>query len=359
MTLPQIALLGAGMCARTHYIPVLRQMADIVVIKTIWSHTEESARTAMEVARDFSPEIECKWGDEGLNEISRDKSIHGVAIVLAGHVQLGISLKMLKAGKHVLQEKPAGGFVTVATSALSCYKSYFTNISHQPIWAVGENYRFEPAFVESRKRVKNIGDMVSVQFIVETSWTSSIPYFSSSWRRNFTGGFILDLGVRYIAGLRMIIGCEITAVSAISSHVDKTLPTPDNICALLQLENGCAGVFVMALSSRSNKVPNKIYWRVVGSQGTLQVEQVTINGMYGYMVSFCKANGHWERSFSPSSGLDEELKAFINDISLATRKDGEAEPRSSFIEATRDLAVVEAMLESGKKHGAQVHVKTV
>ncbi|XP_077227576.1 dehydrogenase FPY6-like isoform X3 [Tasmannia lanceolata] len=332
MTLPQIALLGAGMCARTHYIPVLRQMADIVVIKTIWSHTEESARTAMEVARDFSPEIECKWGDEGLNEISRDKSIHGVAIVLAGHVQLGISLKMLKAGKHVLQEKPAGGFVTVATSALSCYKSYFTNISHQPIWAVGENYRFEPAFVESRKRVKNIGDM---------------------------GGFILDLGVRYIAGLRMIIGCEITAVSAISSHVDKTLPTPDNICALLQLENGCAGVFVMALSSRSNKVPNKIYWRVVGSQGTLQVEQVTINGMYGYMVSFCKANGHWERSFSPSSGLDEELKAFINDISLATRKDGEAEPRSSFIEATRDLAVVEAMLESGKKHGAQVHVKTV
>lgn len=35
----------------------------------------------------------------------------------------------------------------------------------------------------------------------------------------------------------------------------------------------------------------------------------------------------------------------------------EAEPRMSFLEGARDVAVLEAMLESGGKHGAPVLVK--
>ncbi|XXG52839.1 hypothetical protein AAC387_Pa03g1046 [Persea americana] len=74
------------------------------------------------------------------------------------------------------------------------------------------------------------------------------------------------MGVHSIAGLRVVVGSEVTSVSAISSHVDKTLPPPDTISALFQLEKGCHGVFAMIVSSRSPK----IYWRVVGSKGTVQ-----------------------------------------------------------------------------------------
>lgn len=39
--------------------------------------------------------------------------------------------------------------VSEAETAISHYKSLGANsLSHRPIWAVGENYRFEPAFVE-------------------------------------------------------------------------------------------------------------------------------------------------------------------------------------------------------------------
>lgn len=34
-----------------------------------------------------------------------------------------------------------------------------------------------------------------------------------------------------------------------------------------------------------------------------------------------------------------------------------AEPRSSYVEGAQDVAVLEAMLESSRKQGAQVHVK--
>ncbi|XP_058073503.1 dehydrogenase FPY6 isoform X2 [Magnolia sinica] len=339
MKLPQIAVLGAGIFVRTQYIPRLREIADIVVLKTIWSRSEESARAAAELARDFSPNIECKWGETGLDEIIHDKSIHGVAVVLAGQTQVDISLKMLKAGKHVVQEKPAASSVSEAETALSFYNSFRTNVPRQPIWAVAENYRFEPAFAESRKLMNEIGDMMSVQVIIEGSMSNSNPYFSSSWRRNFT-----------------IVGCEVTTVSAITSHVDLTLPPPDNISAAFQLENGCAGVFVVVVSARSSKT----CWRVVGSKGTVQVERGNIDGKHGYSVSFHAADGHCQSSFHPFCGVHEELKAFVRDISQATLADGasfEPDPRSSFIEGARDIAVLEAMLESGAKRGALVHVR--
>ncbi|ONM20433.1 NAD-dependent dihydrogenase, Gfo/Idh/MocA family [Zea mays] len=366
--LPRIAVIGAGIFARTQYIPRLREIAHLVVLKSIWSRTQESAKAAAELARDFAPDIECKWGDAGLEEIMGDSSIMGVAIVLAGQVQVELSLKMLKAGKHVIQA------TTEAETALSIYHSFQNLFPHKPIWAVGENYRFEPAFIESSKLINDIGDMMHIQVIIEGSMNSSNPYFNSTWRRNFVGGFILDMGVHFIAGLRMLVGSEITSVSSISRHVDMALPPPDNICSLFQLENGCAGVFVFAVNSRSPKVElniilnpsrnhtnaiiTQILWRVDGTKGTIQVERGVDSGKHGYQVLFSGENGQCQKTFYPFCGVNEELKTFVHDM-LEAGKDGDhkAAPRGSYVEGARDVAVLEAMLESSAKQGAPVQVK--
>ncbi|PON69736.1 Glucose-fructose oxidoreductase, bacterial [Parasponia andersonii] len=348
-TTPQIAICGAGIFVRTQYIPRLAEISDLVSLKAIWSRTQESARGAVEIAQKFFPGVECKWGDNGLDEIIEDKSILGVAVVLAGQAQVDFSLRLLKAGKHVLQA------TRELEEALAGYNSISTNVPSKPIWAVAENYRFEPAFVECKKLVAEIGEMMSVQVIVEGSMNSSNLYFSSSWRRNFTGGFILDMGVHFIAGLRMLVGCEVVSVSAATSYVDKTLPPPDNISSLFQLENGCSGVFVMVVSSSSPK----IFWRVVGLKGTLQIERGKHDDQHGYVVSLCSADGQSKNTFYKFSGVTEEFKSFIYDISLANVKgsDHVTEPRISFVEGARDVAVLEAMLESGAKQGAPVQVK--
>ncbi|XP_040865767.1 uncharacterized protein [Glycine max] len=84
---------------------------------------------------------------------------------------------------------------------------------------------------------------------------------------------------------------------------------------LSHLENGCSGVFVMVVSSRSPKT----LWRVVGLNGTLQVER-GFQGQHGYLVSFYGTDGQNKSSFFPFSGVTEELKAFINDVSENTLK---------------------------------------
>ncbi|WCJ36962.1 NAD(P)-binding Rossmann-fold superfamily protein [Euphorbia peplus] len=353
---PNIAILGAGIFVKSQYLPRLAEISTLFNLKAIWSRSEESAKAAVEIASKHFPGVDSKWGDNGLHQIILDDSITAVAVVLAGQTQVDISLKLLKAGKHVLQEKPAAVSVSEIETALSRYKSLCANSPSSPIWAVAENYRFEPAFVECKKLLAEIGDMMTVQVIIEGSMNSSNPYFSSSWRRNFTGGFILDMGVHYIAGLRMLVGCEMTSVSAMTCHVDKTLPPPDNISSVFQLENGCSGVFVMVVSSKSPK----IFWRVVGLKGTLQIERGMHEGRHGYVVSLYGADGQSKTSFYPFSGVTEELKSFIHDISQANLKKGgsyQAETRLSFLEGARDVAVLDAMLESGMNNGAPVQVK--
>lgn len=354
-SLPQIAVVGAGIFVKKTYIPILAEIADLVQLKYIWSRTEESARVTVELAKKHFPAVECKWGEEGLQDIIRDDSILGVAVVLAGQAQVDMSLKLIKAGKHVIQEKPAASNIGEIATALASYKSVCSKPS-QPIWAVAENYRFEPAFAEGNKLVADIGDMMNVQVIIEGSMDSSNPYFSSSWRRNFDGGFILDMGVHFIAGLRMLVGSEVTSVSARTTHVDQSLPPPDVISSNFILENGCSGVYTMVVSSRSPK----LFWRVVGLKGTIQIERGNQEGKHGYTVLFWGTDGQCKSTFYPFSGVQEELKCFLHDISKATLKKEiayEAESRSSYVEGARDVAVLEAMLESGKKNGAQVQVK--
>ncbi|XP_040970642.1 uncharacterized protein [Gossypium hirsutum] len=337
-TLPQIAVLEAGIFVKTQYIPRLAEISHLFCLKYIWSCSEESSRGAVEIAKQHFPGVECKWGDQGLNDIVQDSSLIGTAVVLAGQVQVDISLKLLKAGKHVIQGIPE------IETALASYKSVCTNPG-QPIWAVAENYRFEPAFVESKKLVAGVGDMMNVQVIIEGSMNSSNPYFSSSWRRNFEGGFILDMGVHFIAGLRMNFTLELEGLR-LGNYT---------IAFLSKLENGCSGVFVMVVSSSSPK----IIWRVVGSKGTVQVERGKVDGKHGYLVSLYSADGQCKSTFHPFCGVHEELKFFIHDIVQANLKGNgyEAEPRSSFVEGARDVAVLEAMLESGSKGGTLVNVK--
>ncbi|GER25067.1 oxidoreductase [Striga asiatica] len=315
---PQIAILGAGIFVRSTYIPRLAELSNLF----------ESARGAAEIAKKFFPDVECKWGEEGLDEIIRDASITGVIVALAGQTQVDMSLRLLKGGKHVLQEKPAVASGGELEKAISDYNS----LKPAPIWAVAENYRFEPAFVEGRKLMSEIGDIINIHVIIEGSMNSSNPYYSTSWRHALTGGFILDMGVHFISGLRMLAGCEITSVSAVTSHVDSTMPPPDHISSTIQLENGSSGVFVMVVSSKSPKV-----------------------------VHFT-ADGQSKSWFYPFSGVTEELKAFLSDISQATVKnDGsfQVEPRLAFLEGARDVAVLAAILESGEKQGVPVQVKKI
>eukprot|EP00252_Welwitschia_mirabilis_P000767 TRINITY_DN10735_c0_g1_i1.p1 TRINITY_DN10735_c0_g1~~TRINITY_DN10735_c0_g1_i1.p1 ORF type:complete len:113 (+),score=27.22 TRINITY_DN10735_c0_g1_i1:49-339(+) len=89
----------------------------------------------------------------------------------------------------------------------------------------------------------------------------------------------------------------------------------------------------------------------------MEVQRTSVDGQFGYTVSYVPIGSTDHQSFYPFSGVNEELKAFVHDIVHAASEDkSEPDPRSSLIEGLRDVAVIEAMLLSSTKQGCPVPV---
>ncbi|WVZ01499.1 hypothetical protein V8G54_027568 [Vigna mungo] len=330
---PQIAILGAGLFVKTVYIPKLAEISHLFHLKAIWSRTQGSATAAVEIASEHFAGVECKWGDSGIEEIIQDGSIDAVAIVLAGQNQVDFSLRLLKAGKHVIQG------ISELETALSSYQSISAGSPGQLIWSVAENYRFESGLIEGKKLIAGIGKIITINLIMEASMPTSNPYYSTTWRHSFH-----------------IVGSEVASVSARTSHVDLNLPPPDTLSSVFWRMD--AQECFQRLSTP--KHPRQVFsWRFVGLNGTLHIEQC-FERENGYLVSLHGADGQVKSSFFPSDGVVEELKAFLSDVSekaLKKESDFVGEPRLSFVEGARDVAVIEAVFESAAKQGEVVQVK--
>ncbi|CAI5995688.1 unnamed protein product [Closterium sp. NIES-64] len=254
----QIALLGAGIFARDAYLPILKDIKAEIALRFIWSRSQGSAEVltaAWEAAGSAAP-VEAVWGEEGLARIERSEEVEACVLVLPVQVQPALVLRFLKAGKHVMQEKPIAADYPQAlalhaeASRLSAPLSSSSSSHQAPLWAVGENFRLEPAFDQAREIVSHLGAMLAVQVVAETSLTPSNKYFPSQWRRDpdFTGAFITDCGVHYVAAMCHMTGRKVSSVAAFGSHQIAEVPSPDNFAATLKFEDGAVGTLSISFS---------------------------------------------------------------------------------------------------------------
>lgn len=96
-TAPGLALLGSGIFASSQYLPKLGELSEVISLRVIWSRSEDGAKKALLSARSYAPNVEAKWGQEGLEAILQDKSIQAVAIVLPAQHQVSLNLGFLNA----------------------------------------------------------------------------------------------------------------------------------------------------------------------------------------------------------------------------------------------------------------------
>ncbi|CAM6116189.1 unnamed protein product [Calypogeia fissa] len=345
--IPQLALLGCGIFARDAYIPILKDLKDHLFLRFIWSRSEVSATKLLAKVHEFAPQAQAEWGEDGMERILSSPHVHCCAVVLPILSQPKIVAKVLQSGKHVLQEKPIAATLYGGIVALRTFAELNVQKSQSPIWAVAENFRFEPAFVEAQEMIKELGTMLFVQVDIEVAMNSGNKYFHSEWRPNLPGAFITDCGVHYVAALRTMLGARnIVSVTGIATHRDQSVPPPDTLTTLLTLDNGCSGTMMISFSSPNNKST----WRVVCSKGTVEVERGFYDNKLGYTVKLIPFEGKSSLKFIPVQGLQEELKAFAKDI-LNRRIQSEHKPdfRSSPSEALHDLSIVEnALLSDGE-----------
>ncbi len=257
--------------------------------------------------------------------------IEAVDIVLPIPLQPTVVEAALKAGKHVLSEKPVAPDVSTGQQLLETADRLTRD--HGLVWMVAENFRYMEAFAAASRILRSgeIGHPLQFSWVIASALNPDNQYYQTAWRRDnsFPGGFILDGGVHQMAAMRAIMG-EVESVAAFTTQVRPDLPPADTLSATLRFQSGAFGIFSITFAAG---VAGDSQIQVVGDRGALK-------------VSFDRVELTTRDQTRSLTFAGDAVQAELSDFGRAVQRGGETSspPR----EALRDVAVLEAMFESSR-----------
>lgn len=320
----RIGLIGAGIYMRDTHAPALRLLNQHYEVAAVYSRTYDTAARLADTFDTKPP------ATTDLETILRSDAIDAVDIALPIELMPGVIEAALRAGKHVVSEKPAAPDLVEARRLASIAKQF-----PGQTWMVAENWRYEAAFTLGRSFVEQhrIGTPLFVSWSVSTRMDESNPYYGTAWRRtpSFQGGFLFDVGVHHAAALRLVIG-EIVEVTARMKQMRSDLPPADTLAATMLFENGILGSYACTFAANAPLPPPL---NVLGSDGLLKIDRPQIEIVRGQEV---ERHALWDAHPRP-------IVLLLQDFAAILRGERPHE-RGTVLEAMRDIAVMEALFRS-------------
>lgn len=251
--------------------------------------------------------------------------------------------KALSAGKHVLAEKPIAKDVETAVSLLSWYKSNIKKAGG-PTFTIAENFRFLESFIYASQQVSSLGRILGFRTRMNALVQQGGKYFETPWRKvpEYQGGFLLDGGVHFIAGTRLLLGeTAPVRISAFTAQLQEHLPPIDTLNATVKLNNGASGTLDISFGTTFK-----------GSEYTVAAEKGTVWVSKGKVVVTRDGQEEVKEFPDESNGVKQEVKAWAESLVK-----GEVNPQQAPEEALKDLQFLEAALQSGEKSGTPIDLK--
>jgi len=177
------------------------------VLVAVYSRSLSSASTLAKTAAGLLgvPESSLAlYHDQGgssadLDALLNSTSIDAVIITLPITVQPDIVLAALRAGKHVLSEKPVAADVTSGYSLITEYQEKYAPEGLH--WRIAENFECEPAFIKAAEAIQagRIGKISHWRLRQAGCIEPDNQYYKTPWRTvpDYQGGFV----VRHSTGL--------------------------------------------------------------------------------------------------------------------------------------------------------------
>ena len=134
-----IALVGSGIFASNAYLPSLSAEVNkgVLNLHTIWSRSQSSVSSLGSKATSLGHSPKTLYGEDTLEEVWTNKDIEVVALVLPIPVLPDYVRAALKAGKHVLSEKPVAKDAKTAKELIEEYEKVYK--PKGLIWRVAES----------------------------------------------------------------------------------------------------------------------------------------------------------------------------------------------------------------------------
>ncbi|MES2355799.1 MAG: Gfo/Idh/MocA family oxidoreductase [Pseudomonadota bacterium] len=268
-----------------------------------------------------------------------------IVIVATRHDSLAhITLAAIKAGKHVLVEKPAARSVTELAPVLALAKSSTVRVR------VGFNHRYHRAIRKAREIVAS-GALGELMYLRARYGHGGRLGYEKEWRADpilSGGGELIDQGPHLIDLARCFLG-EFTKVQGFAHTYYWDMPVEDNGFLLLRTDSDQVAFLHASCTEWKNLFSLEIYGRagkldIAGLGGSYGVERITWYRMTPEMGP--PETTAWEYPMSDDSWA-VEMAEFYEDIRIGR------EPQATLSDAAACLSIIERIYkESGFDHHA-------
>ncbi|CAN8105750.1 unnamed protein product [Discula destructiva] len=344
-----IAIIGSGIFVKEQHLPAVLA-TPLLTLKVIYSRTLASAQAITSLLPPSHSPVdlyaEDTPNDKNYAAVLARSDIAGVLIALPIAAQAIYIEAALKAGKHVLSEKPVGPDVEGAKKLIASYREDFA--ARRLVWSVAEQFRFLPKYVWAAEQARALGKVIGFHFRVFQLATLDNKYVQTPWRKNPTHpyGFILDGGVHHAAAVRMFLGPDDKAESVVgySSLAQEYLAPVDTLGAVIRTKSGAVGSFSC---SWGTTLPQAAEYQIACDKGS-----VTVDGDRAQIVFKDGRTEEKDFPFTQGAGVMEEVQAWG-----AALAEGEGNALLSPEVTLGDLELLEGMLKSADEGGASVQLK--
>lgn len=306
-------------------------------------------------------------------EAARPDGIEAVAIVTPNHLHAPVAEAFLKAGIHVICDKP------VTTTSADARKLLKLATKQKLVFAVTHNYTGYPMVRHARQMVKDgaLGEIRVVQVEYPQDWLTekieATGQKQAEWRadpaRNGIGGAIADIGTHAHNLAAYITGLELTELCAELSRFVKGRQLDDNAQVMLRYANGARGLLWASQVAPGNE--NNLRIRVYGTKGGLEWKQEHPNQLhwspFGQPTqAIARATGAANAAAArvsriPAGHPEGYLEGFatlyseIAQAIRAARKGGAKADKAAHFPTLEDgikgVAFIEAVVKSSKRGG--------
>jgi predicted dehydrogenase len=248
-----VALIGLGLGSEPHG-KSLADLAQRVDVKAVASRTEVRMR-----------EFADRFGFAGTTDIDAviaDPAIAAVIVVTPADSHLEISERCLRAGKHVLVEKPLEVTVERAERLVAAGRHADRRLG------VVLQHRFRPSSVRLRALINSggLGSITAAWMLVP--WWRPQAYYDEPGRGTMArdgGGVLMTQAIHTLDLFRSLVGVEaVLAAQAVTTEAHR-METEDYASALVRLGNGAPGSIIATTACYPGS-PERI--EIVGTRGS-------------------------------------------------------------------------------------------
>jgi len=261
-----IGIIGCGKITQVRHLPEFLAHPDAKVV-ALYDRTFERAKALADPigAKTYAT----------VDELLADKEIDAVVVCVANCAHCEITVKALKAGKHVLCEKP------MATTIEECELMVKTAEECGKKLYIGQNQRLAKAHMRARKMILQgaIGKVITFRTVFGHSGPEnwSINPGKGTWffdKNQAAMGVMADLGIHKIDLIQYLTGQRVTAVTAKMLTLDKTcedgtpITVDDNSFCIFEMNGGAAGTMTSSWTYYASEDNSTV---IFGTKGTLRI----------------------------------------------------------------------------------------